>query len=53
MPIINNGDIIGITESNLNYRGPFQCFICEKVKNNIYQKRTIIKHNSYIVSVLL
>ena len=51
--ILINGDIIGITESNRNYKGPFQCFIYEKTKNNIYQKKTIIKYNSYILSFLI
>ena len=51
--IINNGDIIGITAYNSNYRGPYQCFIYEKTKNNNYQKKTIIKYNSYIISFLI
>lgn len=33
--IIANDDIIGITKFNI----PFQCFIYEKTKNNIYQKK--------------
>ena len=53
MCIINNEDIIGITESDLTYSGPFQCFIYEKTKNDIYQKKTIIKYNSYIFSFLI
>ena len=51
--IIDNGDIIGITESNLSYRGPFHCFIYEKTKNNIYQKKSFIKYKSYILSFLI
>lgn len=53
MIIINNGDIIGITKSNSNYKGPYQCFIYTKVNNNIYQKKTIIKYESFIFSFLI
>ena len=51
--IINNDDIIGITDSNLDYEGPYQCFIYKKDSNNIYQKKTIIKYNSWIFSFLI
>ena len=51
--IINNGDIIGITESNSDYKGPYQCFIYKKVNNNIYQKNTLIKYDRWIFSFLI
>ena len=51
--IINNGDIIGITESNSDYKGPYQCFIYKKVNNNIYQKKTLIKYDRWIFSFLI
>ena len=51
--IIANDDIIGVIKSDLNYNGPFQCFIYEKTNNNIYQKRVSINYNSIICSFLL
>jgi len=51
--VINNDDLIGITESNSDYKGPYQCFIYEKYNNNIYQKKTIIKYDRWIFSFLI
>ena len=46
--IIANDDNIGITKSDYNYNGPFQCFIYEKTKNNIYQRKLSINYNRYL-----
>ena len=51
--IINNDDIIGITNDNYKYKGPYECFIYQKLKNNKYQKRSFIRYKSWVSSFLM
>lgn len=50
--IIKNGDIIGSTSYHLDFQ-PYQCFVYQKINNNIYQKKISIKYKSIIISFLI
>ena len=39
--ILSNDDVIGITSDNEDYKGPYECFIYNKGKNDIYEKKVI------------